>query len=467
MNFRVSEGRGEELGARAEFDFEVAAPVAVRALQGWGKYPVVWGREVWGEKLEDITRAANLSRGLGRSYGDASLPAAAADLVANTSLADRLLAFNPQTGVVRAEAGLCLRRLNEWSLRRGWFTPVTPGTQHVTLGGMVAADVHGKNHHRSGCFGAYVRSLRLRVADGRVVECSESAEPELFRATLGGMGLTGHILEVEFQLERIPSSWIWEETERAEDIEALIERLRRAGAHWPFTVSWVDCAGSGGKLGRGVLIKGRWADPAEAPRKLPPPRRSVALPFDLPSRLLAAWMARAFNALYHRVHRERARAVHPTAFFYPLDFVREWNRAYGKRGFTQYQCVLPHGEDRYSPRRFLERVQARGAPVYLCVMKDCGPEGRGMLSFPKPGISLALDLPIRDPQSMQRLVDELNEFVIAAGGRVYLAKDAFTRAEHYAAMEPRLSQWRRVRDRWDPAHRLRSAQSARLLGDRA
>jgi len=465
MNFLPPEGRGEESAVRAERSFG-GGPVATRELRGWGRYPAVRGRETWGEKLEEITRGANLSRGLGRSYGDASLPAAPTDLVANTCLADRLLAFDPETGVVRAEAGLCLRRLNEWSLRRGWFTPVTPGTQFVTLGGMVAADVHGKNHHRSGCFGAHVLSVRLRVADGSLVECSDAVEPELFHATLGGMGLTGHILEVEFQLERIPSPWIWEETVRVEDLEELIDRLRRAGAHWPFTVSWVDGTAPGAKMGRGVLIQGRWADGAEAPRRPPEPRGSVPFPFELPSRSLASWMVRAFNALYYRAHRDRARLVHPAAFFYPLDFIREWNRAYGKHGFAQYQCVLPLGDDRYSPRRLLERVRARGGEIFLCVIKDCGPEGRGLLSFPKPGISLAFDLPIRDAQSTQRLVDELNEFVIAAGGRVYLAKDAFTRAEHYAAMEPRLPEWQRVRDRWDPTRRLRSAQSVRLLGDR-
>ncbi|MBI4517999.1 MAG: FAD-binding oxidoreductase [Deltaproteobacteria bacterium] len=434
-------------------------------LSGWGHYPVVHGHERLSEDLEQSTESAALSRGLGRSYGDSSLPASAQDVVSTSVLADRLIAFDPATGIVRAEAGFPLWRLNRLFLLRGWFTPVTPGTHYVTLGGMVASDVHGKSHHVDGCFGEHVTALKLRVADGQIIECAEAHEPELFRATLGGMGLTGHILEVEFRLRRIPSPWIWQESERTADFDATIERLRQAGRRFPMTVCWADFLTRGPGAGRGVITSGRWAEPAEAPAAPPRFHSPIALPPVFPSWFLQSWMVQLFNRLYHAKHGARVRTgiVSPETFFYPLDVVREWNRVYGERGLTQYQAVLPT-DDPARQRRFLDLLQSHRAPVFLCVIKDCGPQGKGMLSFPKPGVSYALDLPVS--RETQALVDALNEFVVAEGGRIYLTKDAFTRAEHFRAMEPRLDTFHAVRRKWDPEGRLRSAQSVRLLGGR-
>ena len=434
-------------------------------LSGWGGYPRVCSRERRSEDLERITRGAVLTRGLGRSYGDSSLPPSGAHVVAGSPLADRLLGFDSASGVVRVEAGLPLVSLNRVLLARGWFTPVTPGTHYVTVGGMVAADVHGKNHHVAGCFGEHVRRLRMRVADGRVIECDEAAARDLFRATLGGMGLTGHILEVEFQMERIASPWIWQESERVPDLDAALDRLQAASAQWPFTVLWSDFLARGGQFGRGLLMKGRWAEPAEAPPAPPRWRGTLALPIPAPSWFLQPWMVSVHNVGRFAVHGARPRAgiVHPETFFYPLDIVREWNRLYGRRGFTQYQAVLPGSAARAGHRRFVDALRAHGGKVFLCVIKDCGAEGRGMLSFPKSGVTYALDLPV-GPDT-QAIVDALNEVVAAEGGRVYLAKDAFTRAEHFRAMEPRLAAWNAVRRAWDPEGRLKSAQSVRLLGD--
>jgi FAD/FMN-containing dehydrogenase len=433
-------------------------------LAGWGRIPVP-GREVRSEDLEALTRDAVLCRGLGRSYGDSSLPPPGHPVVAGASLADRIISFDPGTGVLRAEAGFSLREMNRIFLPRGFFTPVTPGTEFVTLGGMVAADVHGKNHHRAGCFGSHVRSLRMRVADGRIVDCSREAEPDLFRATVGGMGLTGHILEVEFPLIRVPSPWIVMESERIADIDAFIAGLKAAGPKWPYTLGWIDCLSQGKALGRGILMSGRFAEPGEAPPRPPAPMRRLAVPFVLPSWVVGPWSVRAFNAAwYHRhVPRVRRALVSPEWFFYPLDFIAHWNRMYGPRGFTQYQCVVPDSAGHGAARRFLELLTARGGASFLCVINDCGPEGLGLLSFPKRGISIALDIAIDD--RTQSLVDALNELVIAEGGRIYLAKDALTRPEHFAKMEPRLPEWTRIRRQWDPAGRLRSAQSVRVLGD--
>lgn len=435
-------------------------------FSGWGRYPNADGLEIKSEDLEASTAGASLSRGLGRSYGDSSLPASPDATVANTTLADRFLAFDAESGVLRAEAGVSALDLNRSLLRRKWFLPVTPGTQYVTLGGMVASDVHGKNHHVDGCFGQHVRSLKLRLADDRIVECSDDQEPELFRATIGGMGLTGHILEVEFRLTQIPSPWIYGQSERIADLDAMIDGLKRAADSWPMTVGWIDCLAGGPSLGRGILMKGRWAQPDEAPARPPRTKRRVSVPFDLPSWTISRWSVRAFNGLYYRKHFQAVKEgiVHPESFFYPLDAINDWNLIYGRRGFFQYQCVLPHAEDNGPARRLLNRFVREGGISFLSVIKDCGAEGKGMLSFPKPGISIALDVPVR-PGRSQKLVDRLNELVIAEGGRIYLTKDAFTRAEHFRAMEPRLEAFRRVRAKWDPEGKLQSAQSLRLLGD--
>jgi FAD/FMN-containing dehydrogenase len=445
---------------------EQAPDPPLTELSGWGMYPRVQGRQRLSENLERITAGATLTRGLGRSYGDASLPAANGATVAGTVLADRILAFDLDTGLLRAEAGVPLMRLNRLSLPRGWFVPVTPGTHWVTVGGMVAADVHGKNHHVAGTFGEHVRSLRLRVADGRVLEISDAHEPELFRATLGGMGLTGHILEVTVQMVRVATPWIWQESEQLPNFETALERLAEDGRRWPYTVCWNDLLRDGPGLGRGLIDRGRWAEPGEAPPTVPPWRNALTLPVRLPSWALQPWMVRLHNAArYHVLGRRAHRGVqHPESFFYPLDVIREWNRAYGRRGFIQYQAVLPgpHGHPRH--RRLLEILRRHRAAVYLCVIKDCGSEGRGLLSFPRPGVSYALDLPVgRDTQAV---VDALNDHVAAEGGRIYLAKDALTRAEHFRAMErDRLPAFQAVRDKWDPERRLKSALSVRLFGD--
>jgi decaprenylphospho-beta-D-ribofuranose 2-oxidase len=424
--------------------------------------PVVPGVERRSEDLRALTRRQPLSRGLGRSYGDSSLPAAGDLEVASTTLADRVLAFDEDTGLMRAEAGLSLRDLVRFFLPRRWFVPVTPGTQFVTLGGMVAADVHGKNHHVDGCFGAHVTELVVRVADGRVVTCSPTVERDLFRATIGGMGLLGHILEVAFHMKRVPSPWLWCEAVRVPNIDAYIDALKDASAVWPLTVGWIDCLTKGAHLGRGVLTKARWATAAEAPPAPPRPRRRLTIPFDAPSFLLGPPSIRVFNeVMYRRPWPQRI--VHPESAFYPLDVLRSWNRLYGRGGLTQHQCVLPNEAGRGAARRFLEVLVARGGASFLCVIKDCGPEGVGLLSFPKPGISIALDIAVR--KDTPALIDALNEVVIKEGGRIYLAKDAFTRAEHFRAMEPRLDEFLRVRRHWDPEGRFRSAQSVRLFGD--
>ena len=432
-------------------------------LSGWGRLSRP-AREIVPESLFVASETAVLSRGLGRSYGDSALPPRSHPVVLTTHRADRLIAFDPVTCTLRAEAGVSLQTLNRLFLPRGVFLPVTPGTQHVTLGGAVAADVHGKNHHVDGTFGAHVSRLVLRVADGRVVGCSPDEEAELFWATVGGMGLTGHILEVELAMRRVPSGTIAEETTRVADLDAFIDALDRAASTHRYTVGWIDCLTRGSASGRGVLMAGDFVDGPPEPMR--PATTRPSLPFDLPSWALGRGTVRAFNAAFYRAHHAGTthRRVSWEKFFYPLDGIGEWNRMYGRRGFTQYQCVIPAARARVGAARVLDVLTRRGGASFLCVIKDCGDEGRGMLSFPTKGISIALDIPVRS--DTQGLVDALNDEVVAHGGRIYLAKDAFTRREHFVAMEPRLDAFLEVRRRWDPRSKIRSAQSVRLMGDR-
>jgi FAD/FMN-containing dehydrogenase len=435
-------------------------------LAAWGRLPKP-GSELVAEDLMRASQGANLSRGLGRSYGDSSLPAAPSDRVIATRRANRILAFDAATGVLRAEAGLSLVEVNRLFMPRGWFTPVTPGTKFVTLGGMVSSDVHGKNHHVEGCFGEHVRALKMRLADGSLVEATPTEEPELFWAAVGGMGLLGHILEVECTLKRIPSPWIFMESERVGGIDEFLSALNTAAPKWPMTVGWIDCLNGGKNLGRGVLMAGRWADPSEAPAEPPPVPGALAVPFDFPNLALNKYTASLFNIAYYwkQLPKRVTKVLSPEPFFYPLDAVHEWNRVYGSRGFTQYQCVIPRAAGAQAVRAFMLRLTRFGAASPLCVIKDCGPEGRGVLSFPLEGTSIAVDMAV-SPE-IQRVVDDLNAFVIETGGRIYLTKDAFTKADDFRRMEPRLPRFEAARAKYDPHRKLRSAQSVRLFGDRA
>jgi len=437
---------------------------AEEQLAGWGRRPVVPAVVRTSADLEEATEGASASRGLGRSYGDAALPRRPGAIVACTRLGDRVLHLDADAGVLRAEAGLSLARLDALVLPRGLACPVVPGTEQVTLGGMVAADIHGKNQHAAGCFGDHVRALRVRVGDGRIVDVSPREEPELFRATIGAMGLTGHILEVELGLERIPSAWIWQEVDAVRGLEPLLERLREASRSWPFTVAWIDGLVRDPAGARGILLRGRWAERGEAPASPPRPRRTIRIGRDAPDWLLGRGVVGAFNRVYPWASRRRPGPVSPWRFFFPLDAIADWNRLYGRRGFMQYQCVVP-ADRPGAARRVLDAVARFDEPSFLTVVKDFGRHGPGALSFAMPGTTLALDFPL-GPRS-QALVDALNGVVVAEGGRVYLAKDLLTRAEHFRAMEPRLDAWLAVRRKWDPAGRIATALSVRLLGDAA
>lgn len=434
------------------------APVGIEApFESWGRYPQAHQRLLpvgWRSDPLQLPEEGNvLAVGLGRSYGDSCLNDGGTLLT--TRFLRRWIDFDSEAGVVRCEAGVSLEEILAVAVPRGWFLPVTPGTQFVTVGGAIANDVHGKNHHVAGTFGRFVRAFELLRSDGSRRVCSPTQNVELFSATIGGLGLTGLITWAEIALQPAPNAWVDTESIRFRNLEEFFA-LSAESVEWPYSVAWVDCFAKGDNLGRGLFSRGRHAAPIDgAPRK--PATRSLSVPFDAPAFLLNGLTLRAFNVAYYRKQLSRvARArVHYRPFFYPLDAIHRWNRLYGKRGLLQWQCVVP--TDSQAIRRILEDISRSGEGSFLAVLKTFGNvRSPGLLSFPRPGVTLALDFPNRGTPTFA-LLDRLDAIVREHLGALYPAKDArmspetfragFPNWEKLAALaDPRFSSsfWRRV-----------------------
>ena len=430
-------------------------------LGGWGRFPLepctVYRpeREAGVAHLLGSTASSSyIARGLGRSYGDAALNRGGG-VVSHLRL-NRFLAFDADTGVVECEAGVSLGEIVDLFLPRGWLPPILPGTRHVTVGGAIASDVHGKNHPADGSFAACVEEFRLQPPGGGPLRCSREERPELFRATLGGMGLTGAILSARIRLRRAASAFVRADRHRARDLDAVLALLSADGAR--YSVAWIDALARGAALGRGVVTRAN--DEAES-RDPIPARRRVAVPFDLPRGALNGAVLRAFNELQYRAGRERVgRRVDVGSFFHPLDAVGDWNRVYGRRGFVQYQAALPTARARDGIAALLERLHEARRPAYLAVLKRLGRGGSGLLSFPIEGFTLALDLP--HTPGIEAVLGGLDEITLRHGGRVYLAKDATLTPEAFAAMYPAADEFRRVKRTVDPEGRLSSSLARRI-----
>lgn len=407
-----------------------------------------------------------IARGLGRSYNDAAQNAGG--LVVDLSGHRSFHSFDPATGVSRIGAGVSIADLIEVCLPHGWFPPVTPGTRHVTIGGAIAADVHGKNHHGDGSIARFVDSLRLWTPARGVVECGPSVEPELFWATLGGLGLTGIVLDATIRLRGVESSRMAVDIDRASDLDAVMALMTDGDDDYLYSVAWIDCQAAGRSLGRSVLTRGRHAlvdELAVADRRTAlavSPTHAVPAPPWVPSGLLNRLTIAAFNEVWFRKDPRRARGVIQDHgwFFYPLDLVSGWNRLYGRRGFVQYQCVVPFGAED-ALRGAIERLSASHAASFLAVLKRFGPGTPGPLSFPSPGWTLALDFAV-GPRHLAGLLDELDERVTEAGGRCYLAKDGRSDPSYLETWYPRLDEWRAVQASVDPAGTLESDLARRL-----
>jgi decaprenylphospho-beta-D-ribofuranose 2-oxidase len=441
-------------------------------LSGWGRTAPTAADLVRAttldEQLATVVEANGrgvIARGLGRGYGDCAQNAGG--MVIDGPSRSGLLDVDLDGATIRVLAGTSLDDLMRWLVPLGLFVPVTPGTRLVTVGGAIAADIHGKNHHVKGSWGNHVTSMRLIDGHGDLLDISPESHPELFWATVGGMGLTGIIVDATVSMQPIESSRLLVDTDRTHDLDEVMTLMVEGDSHYDYSVAWIDILARGTSMGRSILDRGRFAtrDEAIAGGASDPyayhPHQLPAVPDLVPSGLINKLFCRAFNEAWYRktppTRRDALLSIEQ--FFHPLDLVSDWNRAYGRRGFFQWQFLVPD-ESSEVVRRALERLSTEGVPSFLAVLKRMGPGNPAPLSFPGKGWTLAFDTAIEP--GLERLFDELDEMVVEAGGRIYLAKDSRVRPELVPLMYPRLDEWRAVREKVDPQHRFRSDLARRL-----
>lgn len=441
-------------------------------LSGWGRTSPTAAELVRPRDLDDVldeVRNAGprgvLARGLGRAYGD-SAQNAGGRVLHGPSLSG-LLDIDLAAPRITVRAGTSLDDIIRWLVPLGLFVPVTPGTRSVTVGGAIAADIHGKNHHVKGSWCNHVESFRIVDGFGEVRDVSRESDPQLFWATAGGMGLTGVVVDATVRMQPIESSMLLVDTDRAPDLDSVMQLMVEGDDRYDYSVAWIDLIARGSAMGRSVLDRGRFATREEVlaagitdPYRYHP-HHVASAPDVFPSGLLNKLSIRAFNELWYRkapkVRRDHLMTIE--AFFHPLDMVTGWNRMYGSRGFLQWQFAV--SDERSDViRTAVQRLSDAGASSFLAVLKRFGPGNDGYLSFPMKGWTLALDIPVG--VGLDRLLDELEELVVEAGGRIYLAKDSRVRPELIPEMYPRLDEWRKVRESVDPAERFRSDMARRL-----
>lgn len=437
-------------------------------LSGWGRFPrqscaVSDPRDI--DELAQVLQAGSaIARGNGRSYGDSALnPVNTIDM----RRFGRMISFDPMTGQIVAEAGVLLADIIDTFLPRGWFPSVTPGTRFVTVGGMIASDVHGKNHHLHGAFGAFLDWIEVMAPDGRITRCSRTEKPELFHWTVGGMGLTGPIVCAAFRLRRVETGWIRQTNLPTRNLEETLAAFETHHSS-TYSVAWIDCLTGGDALGRSLISLGEHAatsDLAWDKRKQPfdtPAKRLLSMPVSAPAFVLNRHTVRAFNDIYYR--RGAARPVEELSdwksFFYPLDSILNWNRLYGRRGFIQFQCVLPPAASAAGLAALLERITHSGLGSFLAVLKRLGDAGTG-ISFPMPGYTLALDFPV-SPGALD-LLTELDRIALDHEGRFYLAKDSRMTPSTLRRSDKRAEDFRAMRQAMGLSSAFTSSQSERLL----
>ena len=427
-------------------------------IYGWGRYPeqdAYLHTPTSRASLELTAKQQDsvLARGMGRSYGDS----ANALNVLQTTYINHFIEFDKATGKVTAEAGITLRKILEVIVPSGWFLPVTPGTSYVTLGGAIASDVHGKNHHISGTFGQHVKSLSMLLGTGEVVTTSPQHHADLFHATCGGMGLTGIIISATIQLLPIKSSLISQKTIKADCVEAACEAFE-SNSNATYSVAWIDCLSKGKSLGRSVIMLGEHAAQGGLDIDI---RQKVSVPFSTPSALLNSVTMKAFNAAYwHKSNNNETQTVTLMPYFYPLDAIGEWNRLYGKKGFVQFQCVLPKIDGVSNMRKLLTEISNSGEGSFLAVLKQFGTANENLLSFPIEGYTLALDFKVSE--TAIKTVKRLEDMVVDMGGRLYLTKDAVMQESTFKATYPNWEKFEVVREKYGAIGKFSSTQSKRL-----
>lgn len=426
-------------------------------IHGWGCYPTIDAHVLQPISASDCARAIEgrslIARGMGRSYGDS----ANSRTVLQTTYLDHYVSFDIDAGILTCESGLTIRELLGLIVPNKWFVPVTPGTSYVTVGGAIASDVHGKNHHIAGTFGQHVQSLTLLLGTGEVVSTSPIELPDLFHATCGGMGLTGIILSATIKLIPVTSSHIKKRTIKARCLKEICDKFE-AHASSTYSVAWIDCMATGRQLGRAVLMLGEHAEDSALQMSHAP---LTPIPTHLPEFILNKWSIKTLNNLYYAyAKRDTMQTVPFGPYFYPLDMLANWNRLYGKRGFVQYQFVLPLETAVKGLEAILAKIAANGAGSFLAVLKMLGPENKNLLSFPMEGYTLALDFPMsRETVSLLRVLDDI---VVHLGGRIYLAKDALMTDKTFKATYPKWKEFEAVREKYSAFGKFCSAQSQRL-----
>ncbi len=435
-------------------------------LWGWGAQRRVecdvFTPESTAEVRGLLDAQGTLARGLGRSYGDAALNEHRR--VLTMTRLDRYLSFDEATGVLRAEAGVSLVQLVRDFGPRGFLPFITPGTKFVTLGGCIANDVHGKAHHAQGSFLESFDSFRMVTATGATVTASRSENADLFFASFGGMGLLGVITDVTLKLRRVETTSFRQRAIVVKHLEAMLDALEEADATFPYSVAYVDPLATGASLGRGVLTVGDHATRAELPKERAPlhvgGNAKLVVPFELPELTLNPLTIRVVNQVIQAVLRNAGDFSHAESFFYPLDAINEWNRGYGKRGFIQYQFVVPMDGGRKTLRALLETIVSSGQLPFLNILKRMGPSNAAPLSFPMKGYTFAIDFPVRD--GLVELTHRLDAMVADAGGRTYLGKDSYLEAATFRRMYARLDEWLAVKRTCDPANVFTSDLGRRL-----
>lgn len=433
-----------------------------KLITNWNNYPVVEAREISFDYEKEIAlklAQSSIPHGNGRCYGDASLSAE----VVNTLRYDKVLAFDELNGIITCQSGLLLSDLLKITVPRGWFPPVTPGTKFITVGGAVASDVHGKNHHIDGSFSRHVISMSVLTGTGETFVCSPSNQPDLFWATCGGMGLTGIILDVKFRLKRINTAYIRQKQIKARNLEEIMSMFEE-NSEYTYSVAWIDCLKKGKNFGRSILILGEHANRDEVTKTnvlMPKEKALLTVPVYFPSFVLNGVSVKIFNALYYAKNYRKVMngVVHYDGFYYPLDSILGWNKIYGKQGFVQYQFVLPHATSKKGLTDILTRINKRGTGSFLAVLKLFG-EQNDLISFPMKGYTLALDFPIR--RGLFEFLDELDQIVADYGGRIYLSKDARMKKEIFWRTYPRAQEFSDILAKYDPQKRFVSGLSERL-----
>ncbi|MBC7285974.1 FAD-binding oxidoreductase [Hoeflea sp.] len=437
-------------------------------LSGWGRYPVLEARTHAPRSVDALrelvlSEPSLIARGNGRAYGDSAINISA---TVETRHLNRMLAFHPVSGQLVAEAGVLLGDIISAFLSRGWFPMVTPGTKFVTLGGAIAADVHGKNHHKDGSFRACVDWIDVMMPDGEIHRCSRQDDAALFDHTLGGMGLTGIILRAAIRLRPVETAWIRQTTIAAPNLKAAMAAFE-ATQDATYSVAWIDCLGTNSNLGRSLVMLGEHAtrndlspQQAQAPFQIKPKRR-FTVPIDFPAFTLNSLAMRGFNALYYwaGARKTGAQLVDWDSYFYPLDAILGWNRIYGRKGFAQFQCALPLDRSETGLTALLAEIAKAGSGSFLAVLKRFGKQ-ESAFSFPMEGYTLALDFPVT-PRTLA-LLDRLDQIMIDYGGRIYLAKDSRMSSATLRASDPRVSDFHAHRNSQGFTSRFRSAQSERL-----